>query len=481
MDNNYFGITDIGKVRDNNEDAFIAERSSGQDLVIACVIDGVGGYSGGEIAADITRKSILHHLTNPDKNDLPRLMREAILAADAQIIVEKQRVKGHENMACVLTLAVVDLHKNKLYYIHVGDTRLYLLRDNSLIKISKDQSFVGFMEDSGRLTEEQAMQHPKRNEINKALGFGMGMAGQEDYLESGESPFLPGDLLLLCSDGLSDMVNKQEMISVLTSRITIKEKGVQLINAANKNGGLDNVTVVLVENDNQSQVHELTKPVTKSKKPGPVSVNESVSANETAAVNETVPPKKQPVQKSNKNTVALLTGLCLILLAACVYLFWQKHQLDNTKSPLPGDQTHVRNPQELKLQAALDQLKGNTLILTDSMFKSPVILTESLHFNKDSLFIISQNQLIIKSDSTFRGNAMIIQSTSNYVYLENLSFEDFNTAISSQNNALVLKNVQFKNSPNAIQTIYDLPAKGYINGKISRSTFKADSIPNTSK
>lgn len=469
MDNNYFGITDTGKVRDNNEDTFIAERTSDNDFIIACVIDGVGGYSGGEIAAEITRKSILHHLARP-KADLPGLMKEAILAADVEIVREKQRVKGHENMACVLTLAVVDLHKNKLYYVHVGDTRLYLLRDNSLIKISKDQSFVGFMEDSGRLTEEQAMQHPKRNEINKALGFGMGMAGQDDYLETGESPFLPGDLLLLCSDGLSDMVNSQEMVRVLTVESTIKEKAAQLINAANRNGGLDNITVVLVKNDKQSLVHEATKPAAKSKKTSPVP-----APVENVALAEAV----QPVQKSNKNTVALLSVLCLILLATCGYLFWQQYQLSN---PDPAVKPlHSRNAQELKLQDALNNLKGNTLTLTDSMFKSPVILTESLHFTKDSLFLIAKNQIVIKSDSAFRGNAMIIQPASTYVYLENITFEDFNTAISSQNNALVLKNIQFKNSPNAIQTIYDLPAKGYINGKISRSSFKADSIPNTSR
>ncbi|AOM79707.1 PP2C family protein-serine/threonine phosphatase [Pedobacter steynii] len=470
MDNNYFGITDIGKIRDNNEDAFIAERSSANDFIIACVIDGVGGYSGGEIAAEITRKSILHYLANPEA-DLPLLMKEAILAADAQIIVEKQRVKGHENMACVLTLAVIDLRQNKLYYVHVGDTRLYLLRDNSLIKISKDQSFVGFMEDSGRLTEEQAMQHPKRNEINKALGFGMGMAGQEDYLETGESPFLPGDLLLLCSDGLSDMVNKKEIVSILTTDSSLREKGTQLINAANTNGGLDNITVVLVKNDNQSRIHEATKPASRPKN--------TITA--PATVNELDIPEMQAPPKNNKNIIILLSALCLILLVACIYLFWQKYQLSYSKEPLPVKTGNGKNAQEIKLQEALHQLKGNTLILSDSIFKSPIILTESLQFEKDSLFLISKNQITIKSDSAFRGNAMIIQSANNYVYLENITFQDFNTAISSKNNALVLKNIQFKNSPNAIQTIYDLPAKGYINGKISRSSFKADSIPNTSK
>src|SRR5688572_5582396 len=111
MDRNYFGLTDTGKVRDNNEDTFIAETTAANDLVIACVIDGVGGYSGGEIASAIARQSILQHL-NSQRKDLPSLMKDAIIAADGQIMAEKQKVKEHENMACVLTLAVIDLQKN---------------------------------------------------------------------------------------------------------------------------------------------------------------------------------------------------------------------------------------------------------------------------------------------------------------------------------------------------------------------------------
>ncbi|RZK25509.1 MAG: serine/threonine-protein phosphatase, partial [Flavobacterium sp.] len=255
MEKNYFGITDTGRVRDNNEDTFIAEKTIGEQYIIACVIDGVGGYSGGEIAADIARKSILQHLSKPS-GDFINLMKLAVIDADGRIMKEKQTVKAHENMACVITLALIDLNKNQFYYAHVGDTRLYLLRDKSLVKISKDQSFVGFMEDSGRLTEDQAMRHPKRNEINKALGFGVNLTAQDDYIETGQSPFLPGDMLLLCSDGLSDMVNKQDITDILIKNSSLEEKGAGLIEVANKNGGLDNITVVLVNNNNQALQHE---------------------------------------------------------------------------------------------------------------------------------------------------------------------------------------------------------------------------------
>ncbi|HMI01527.1 MAG TPA: protein phosphatase 2C domain-containing protein [Pedobacter sp.] len=486
MDRNYFGITDTGKVRDNNEDTFIAEKTSGNDLIIASVIDGVGGYSGGEIASAIARRSILQHLNLPNA-DVPALMKDAIIDADTQIMAEKLKVKDHEKMACVLTLAVADLSRNLFHYAHVGDTRLYLLRDGTLIKITKDQSFVGFMEDTGRLTEEQAMRHPKRNEINKALGFGINIAGQDDYIELGQSPFLPGDTLLICSDGLSDMVNKQEITAILTSRsASLQEKGEQLIAAANKNGGLDNITVVLVKNDKQAQAHEAPKPAAK-KAVEPVVVPHSAHDRQPASASVKSPVKNpDPVPdqhvvpvRTNKGLVGFLIVLCLSLLAVNAWLLWQNHVNEKAST----DQLKLnaikppRNVQEKKLQDTLNKLKGNMLILTDSLFKSPILITEPLQINRDTLYLIAQNGMVIKRDTSFSEIPIAIKPASKHVLLENFTFEDFNTVISSQNNALVFKNVKFINSPNAIQIIYNFPAGKYINGKIPRSTFKTDSLP----
>jgi serine/threonine protein phosphatase PrpC len=479
MDRNYFGITDTGKVRDNNEDTFIAEKTSGNDLIIASVIDGVGGYSGGEIASAIARRSILQHLNLPNA-DVPVLMKDAIIDADTQIMAEKLKVKNHEKMACVLTLAVADLSRNLFYYAHVGDTRLYLLRDSTLIKITKDQSFVGFMEDTGRLTEEQAMRHPKRNEINKALGFGINIAGQDDYIERGQSPFLPGDTLLICSDGLSDMVNKQEITAVLTGRsASLREKGEQLVAAANRNGGLDNITVVLVKNDKQAQVHEAAKPASAKKTATAQAINAGVEQiNPDIRKTEPVVSGISGQHKNNKGLVGFLVVLCILLFSVNAWLLWQNHinekattnqlKLNAIKPP--------RNVQEKKLQDTLNKLNGNMLILTDSLFKSPILITEPLQINRDTLYLIAEKGIVIKRDTSFREIPIAIKPASKHVLLENFTFEDFNTVISSQNNALVFKNVRFINSPNAIQIIYNFPAGKYINGKIPGSTFKADSL-----
>ena len=340
MDKNYFGITDTGKVRSNNEDTFIAEKIAETDFVMACVIDGVGGYSGGEVAAAIARQTLLRLLNKPE-GDLSLLMQAALAEANDQIIIGRQQNKEHEDMACVLTLALVDTKNNQFYYVHVGDTRLYLLRDGSLIKISKDQSFVGFMEDSGRLTEEQAMQHPKRNEINKALGFAGNIGLHEDYIETGHSPFLPGDLILLCSDGLSDMVNKKEITAILLKEPDLELQGIELINAANRNGGLDNITAVLVKNTNVSFAHEATKPVSRpNKKKIPQAipaasvpvVQPDIERADQLAVVATVAGQKR------KGISPWLLFVALVILLGVAYFYWKQSsgELVNRPANIPA-------------------------------------------------------------------------------------------------------------------------------------------------
>jgi serine/threonine protein phosphatase PrpC len=369
MDKNYFAITDTGKVRDNNEDAFIAEKTTDGELIIACVIDGVGGYAGGEIASEIARKSIIRQLNIPNGN-LPTQMKSAIVQADEEILAEKLKVKGHENMACVLTLVVADLPGNQFHYAHVGDTRLYLLRDNSLVKISKDQSFVGFMEDSGRITEEQAMAHPKRNEINKALGFGQGLATQPDYIEMGSSPFLPGDMLLVCSDGLSDMLTRQEITDILTGTKDLHDMGEKLVRAANQNGGRDNITLVLVKNDKEAMQYGATKPLTKTLMP----VEPAVATASNTGHLVINPPMDHSVAAIRKRriTIIVLSILCLLLFGSTAYLLWEKYTLQ-TNTPAATLQPY-QYPAENLLPDTLksDTLQSDTLKRTTDSLSTPV-------------------------------------------------------------------------------------------------------------
>jgi serine/threonine protein phosphatase PrpC len=465
MADQFFGITDTGKQRTNNEDTFIAQRAAKGSFVIAAVIDGVGGYSGGEVAAELARESFLKRLNKPSGDVIPMLI-DSFNQANERILKDKQEVEGHSLMACVATLAFVDIEKNQFYYAHVGDTRLYLLRDQSLVKITQDHSFVGFLEDSGRLTEEAAMTHPKRNEINKALGFELQL-DKGDYIETGQSPFLPGDMLLLCSDGLTDMVNKQDITDILTSHNSLQEKCKFLIDAANQNGGRDNVTVVLVENDKARGQHEATMPSSVYKKP----INEVLSA--TQQGDELIAAKP----KSNV-TVAILAILTLLFLGSTIWLYLQeKNQATSAEQPKVDSLVKKsRNAQEIKLQQAIDQLKGHVLVL-DTAYKSPIIISEAITINKDSLLIKAKGYVILQSDSAYNGPAFILSAKSKNLQLDSLSFRNFQTGIASTNDVVLLKNVRFNNCKTAVQVSVAAVDKNYVNGKISPLVLKVDTLP----
>ncbi len=311
MADSFFGATDKGLRRDNNEDAFVVQEVMEGRYIAACVIDGVGGYEGGEVAAALAKDTILEILSyNSDRAE--DTLRSALRFANQKIFEEKERNPNHSKMSCVLTAALVDIKSNTVHYAHIGDTRLYLLRGATLVKLTRDHSFVGFLEDSGRLTEEAAMKHPKRNEINRALGFDPLLDQKQDLIETGFSPFLPGDILLLCSDGLSDMVNQNQMTNILSEKGSLEEKTHTLIRAANEAGGKDNITVVLVRNDKQVQQHEATAPASPAQRQTQTEIVESGArtSNHHAAY---------AVRKRPRRFLVIVACLLLLMLALLVW------------------------------------------------------------------------------------------------------------------------------------------------------------------
>ncbi len=469
MTDQFFGATDTGKVRQNNEDAFIAQLSADKRFIIASVIDGVGGYAGGEVAAELCRIAIIETLALSKSDPL-----EAVFAcfknANQNILGEKQQTKGYEQMGCVASLALADVENNQFYYAHVGDTRLYLFRDHSLVKISHDQSFVGFLEDSGRLTEEEAMNHPKRNEINKAIGFDRSISTEPDYIETGQSPFLPGDVLLLCSDGLTDMVNSAEITGILNSDTTLKDKCNLLIEAANTRGGRDNVTAVLVQNS-KSQVKREPVKVIETKKSMPETG--FVSPTETKSHPETVPLKK------NNLPVIILSILLLLSIAISAYLYSQNKAAPTVTetTAIPVVKSPSFNAQEIKLQQAMQNLKGNVLILADSAYKTPLVISKAIQIDKDSLIIKLKGKIIIQSDSAYKGPAFVLTGKCKSLKLDSLSFQNFETCILQVNNAIELKNVRFINCRVSVNNNIGFAEKKYISGKILPIKLKSDSIP----
>jgi PPM family protein phosphatase len=355
MDNNVFGQTDIGRVRDNNEDAFLAEELLHSGLILGCVIDGVGGYEGGEIAAAITKDCIKRNLFNVTEAELIPRMTGTLKLANDEIYNRKMLDPALEKMACVLTLVLADVENNKFYYAHVGDTRLYLLRDKVLVKITQDHSFVGFLEDSGRLTESAAMSHPKRNEVNQALGFSSTASLKEDFIETGESPFLPGDTLLMCSDGLTDRIDKDQITLILTQYNTLRAAAAALIDAANDAGGHDNITVVLVKNNTTPLKHQVAKPQSKTAIVAPESMT-AVTTQQPVAADERPVPEK-PVKKSkHRGWIVFLLVIVFLLLGVLAWMSWQVNQLQKRERqlapvfenpwvlPVPGEQDTIKTP-----------------------------------------------------------------------------------------------------------------------------------------
>ena len=460
MAENFFGITDTGKIRDNNEDSFIAQPVLNNQLIVACVIDGVGGYEGGEVAAAIAKENILKSFKNLS-GDIVNTMRAAFASANEKIYKEKLESGKNSSMACVVTLAVVDIKNNKFYYAHVGDTRLYLLRDRSLVKVTKDQSFVGFLEDSGRLSEEEAMNHPKRNEINKALGFDQQASLTGDYIETGESPFLPADTILLCSDGLTDMVNAGEITSILVKKISLEQKGKELIAAANNAGGKDNITAVLVQNNKRPVKQEAKKPVLVKKK-------------DVEKIQE--PPKEAPkiipkpaieITKTNTGLVKVLSVLCLLFLLGFIWLWWRQDRNESVGATTPKT---VKNAQEIRLQALINGSINDTVLINDSTLGPSIYLTDTLWIRRDSLYLKgTDNASLIRHSSYGTGPAIMVTPQCRSIVLDSITLKDFNIGIlTSNHSALQLKNTQFKNC--LIAVAYKVqPDTLYTNGMFLNS------------
>ena len=471
MAENFFGQTDTGKLRDNNEDTFITQWMLSKQYILACVIDGVGGYHGGEIAAAIAKDEIIKQLEQSNGNLIPEMI-DAFKQASAKINAEKQTNKEHSQMACVATLVVADLENNRFVYAHVGDTRLYLLRDGSLVKISKDHSFVGYLEDSGRLTESAAMKHPKRNEINKALGFSDLIDTDDTYIETGQSPFLPGDMLLLCSDGLTDMVDKNDITRLITGNDSLEQKTAALIGAANVNGGNDNITVVLVKHNRPSKTMGATLPVpTEKKSVAPIQENATVIEHHPE------PEISTQMQPKKGNGLTLLLGIiCLALLASSIWFYMQWQKYAPHQNTIATTKKMPRNDQEVLLQDAFNNAKGNAVILSDSIFKSPVLITDTLFIKADSLLVKASGNIIIQRDTAYHGPAIVISPTAKITQLDSLQFNDFPTAIYLNNTQLVLKNTSFKGSIMPVLNRYTFNSKPVVTAEIPVMLMNIDSV-----
>ncbi len=239
--NNIYQKDVIGNVRTAQEDSHdIAALTPNGDVFVVC--DGMGGHVGGKQASSIAVKSIIDYLKKERYPQPIQALNDALQFANMQILGyanEHPELKGMGTTACIVLL-----QDSEAYIAHVGDSRIYLYlgKEKQLHRITKDHSFVQTLVDAGQITDEEAEHHPNKNRILKALGIKPDLTPSFDRVRPKN-----GDVFLVCSDGLSGMVPDSTMRDVLMQNTSIEYKGETLINLALEAGGLDNITIELIQ------------------------------------------------------------------------------------------------------------------------------------------------------------------------------------------------------------------------------------------
>ena len=229
-----------GRVRTENQDRSYVDDSLG----IFLVVDGLGGHAAGEKAAETAVDVIRAELATPG-GEIKQRIRDAIAAANNRIFDLAQQNEDWRGMACVLTIAV--LTGDRVVAGHVGDSRLYLIWNGSIRKLTSDHSPVGEREDRGELSETDAMIHPRRHEVFRDVGTKHRDPNDEEFVEMKEFLFKPDAAMLLCSDGLSDLITSAEMSEIIDCYDgDAGQTARDLVAAANRAGGRDNITAVFV-------------------------------------------------------------------------------------------------------------------------------------------------------------------------------------------------------------------------------------------
>lgn len=235
-----FSKIDIGRKREVNQDfVFVSDKPIGNLPNLLVVADGMGGHKAGDFASRFVVESLKEDLARSTEDGPEAMIRKAIQSANHRLIeVAKQDVRL-EGMGTTLVVATIIEHT--LYFANIGDSRLYLLNEN-IKQLSKDHSFVQEMVRLGGINAEEAKHHPDKNIITRAIG-----AKKNVEIDFFEFRIQKGDMILMCTDGLSNMVEDDEMYRIVKSSRDIVEAATRLVEKANENGGNDNIGVVLAE------------------------------------------------------------------------------------------------------------------------------------------------------------------------------------------------------------------------------------------
>lgn len=236
-----YGITDIGIARKFNQDYTLEcdeKIGSLQNLYVAC--DGLGGHKAGEFAASAAAETFFDIAEDCTSKNPLAIFKEAVTRVNT-LLYKKGREELYDGMATTLVACTVDEEKGVAFIVNVGDSRAYII-GNDITQITNDHSYVGELIRLGQITKDEARFHKKNNVITRAIGAENTVEADYFRVELEED-----DVIMLCTDGLYNMVSEDMICSVVTGPGTLKEKVKRLVEMANEAGGLDNIAVVLIE------------------------------------------------------------------------------------------------------------------------------------------------------------------------------------------------------------------------------------------
>lgn len=236
-----FSMTDTGRRRDINQDyMFTSETAVGKLPNLFIVADGMGGHKAGEYASKKAVETIVEFVEENDSGLLVASIKKAIGEANKKVL--KEAIIDTEKEGMGTTIVAATIKGDKLIVANVGDSRLYIVNESSITQLTTDHSLVEEMIRSGKIARSEARNHPDKNKITRAVGVFPKV--DVDFFET---KIERGDTILLCTDGLTNMVEDEEIKRIILGQRDIVEKTTTLIETANKNGGTDNITALLIE------------------------------------------------------------------------------------------------------------------------------------------------------------------------------------------------------------------------------------------
>jgi len=238
-----FAKTHVGKVRQMNQDYYYASEEANYSLYI--LADGMGGYTGGEIASKLATECVADYIkenfdfNSEDKEEILKLIRSTMEYANNVVFDKAKHEMNLGQMGTTLEICLI--YNNRAYIGHIGDSRIYRIRKDIIRKLTTDHSYVQKLVKDGTITKEEADHHPKKNMLMKALGCEPVI--EPDVMVKG---FLKDDIILMCSDGLTNMVDEQRIYNIIKNNFESATE--ELVNLANENGGYDNITIITIKN-----------------------------------------------------------------------------------------------------------------------------------------------------------------------------------------------------------------------------------------